>query len=244
MGTLKSERSQVDGEPTTPVAPDVPEASGTPGAEAGTGADVASGAQAAPAPRAARRGRGGVPPVRERLLAVADELFYAEGVRTVGIDRVLERAGVAKASLYSTFGSKENLVSAYLKGRHARTAARIAAALEHYDTPREKLLAVYDAQSEIFAEPGFRGCAFVSAGAEARPGDAVDQAAEEYRAWVRALFADLAAQAGVAEPDTLARQLQMLYDGGGLAAGMDHDPTAARYSRAAAEALITVALGA
>ena len=58
---------------------------------------------------------------RERLLAAANELFYAEGVQTVGIDRVIERAGVAKASLYNTFGSKENLVRAYLESRHEAT---------------------------------------------------------------------------------------------------------------------------
>ena len=62
-----------------------------------------------------------VPSARERLLAAASELFYAEGVHTVGIDRVIERAGVAKASLYNTFGSKEELVRAYLESRHART---------------------------------------------------------------------------------------------------------------------------
>ena len=57
---------------------------------------------------------------RERLLEAAGELFYAEGIQSVGIDRVIERAGVAKASLYSTFGSKEELVEAYLDERHAR----------------------------------------------------------------------------------------------------------------------------
>jgi len=65
------------------------------------------------------------PSARERLLAAANELFYTEGVHTVGIDRVIEQAGVAKASLYNTFGSKEELVHAYLEGRHAAMAARL-----------------------------------------------------------------------------------------------------------------------
>ena len=56
---------------------------------------------------------------RERLLAAADELFYEEGVHTVGVDRVIERAGVAKATLYSAFGSKDELIRAYLAARHA-----------------------------------------------------------------------------------------------------------------------------
>ena len=65
---------------------------------------------------------------RKRLLAAANELFYAEGVQTVGIDRVIEHAGVAKASLYNTFGSKENLVGAYLEGRHEATLERLGSA--------------------------------------------------------------------------------------------------------------------
>src|SRR6201982_1633747 len=100
---------------------------------------------------------------RERLLAAANELFYNEGVHTVGIDRVIEKAGVAKASLYNTFGSKDELVRAYLESRHARVSARITGYLERYVTPRERLLGVFEAQGELFAEPGFRGCAFASA---------------------------------------------------------------------------------
>ena len=62
---------------------------------------------------------------RERLLAAADELFYEEGVHTVGIDRIIERAGVAKASLYNTFGSKDELIRAYLEGRYVARQERI-----------------------------------------------------------------------------------------------------------------------
>src|ERR1700683_719133 len=96
-----------------------------------------------------------VPSARERLLKAASELFYAEGVHTVGIDRVIERAGVAKASLYNTFGSKDELVRASLEGRHAATSARITRYLERYSDPRERLLGVFEAQGELFAEPGF-----------------------------------------------------------------------------------------
>src|ERR1700759_4165633 len=112
------------------------------------------------------------PSARERLLAAANELFYDEGVHTVGIDRVIERAGVAKASLYNTFGSKDELVKAYLEGRHAKTAARIARWVDARDDPRGRLLAVFDAQNEMFADPEFHGCAFASASAES-PGEVV-----------------------------------------------------------------------
>jgi len=182
------------------------------------------------------------PSARERLLAAADELFYAEGVRTVGIDRVIEQAGVAKASLYNTFGSKEALIHAYLEGRHARTAARITRHIERYDTPRERLLAVFESQGELFAEPGFRGCAFAAASAEAHSGDQVEQASDAYRAWILQLFTELAEQAGAADPAGLARQLHLVYDGGGLSARMDHDPDVSRISRATAAILLDAAL--
>ncbi len=183
------------------------------------------------------------PSARERLLAAANELFYAEGVHTVGIDRVIERAGVAKASLYNTFGSKDELVRAYLEQRHAVTAARITRYLERYADPRDRLLGVFEAQGELFAETGFRGCAFASASAES-PGAAVSRAADDYRGWVRGLLTSLAGEAGAPDPDRLGRQLHMLYDGASLSARMDRDPSASAAARAAAAALLDAALAA
>src|SRR3979409_2530461 len=98
------------------------------------------------------------PSPRERLLPAAKELFYAEGVQTVGIDRIIEHAGVAKASLYSTFGSKEQLVRAYLDSRHAGTTERLIRAIDRHSDPRARLLAVFEAQGELFTEPDFHGC--------------------------------------------------------------------------------------
>lgn len=179
---------------------------------------------------------------RERLFDAANELFYAEGVQSVGINRIIDRAGVAKASLYNAFGSKEELVEAYLQARHAGTTARLLAAVERGSDARARLLAVFDAQAEVFAEPGFRGCAFTSASAEAPAGGLVDQATTAYRADIRELFTRLATDADARDPDLLARQLQVLYDGAGLAANMDHDPTVAAPVRAAAAALLDAAL--
>jgi AcrR family transcriptional regulator len=183
------------------------------------------------------------PSARERLLAAANELFYTEGVHTVGVDRVIEQAGVAKASLYNTFGSKDELVGAYLESRHANTTGRITRALGRYRTPRDRLLGVFDAQGELFAEPGFRGCAFVSASAES-PSGVVEQAAAGYRGWVRDLFTGLAREVGVPDPEGLACQLHLLYDGASLSARMDHDPSAAVAARTAAESLLDAALSA
>jgi AcrR family transcriptional regulator len=180
---------------------------------------------------------------RERLLAAADELFYAEGVQTVGIDRVIEHAGVAKASLYNTFGSKENLVQAYLEGRHQATIDVLRRAVERHSDPRQRVLAVFDAQAEIFAEPGFHGCAFIAASAEAPDGGLIERAADDYRAEIRRLLTDLAHDAGAREPATLGRQLQLLFDGGGLAAQLDRDPDVAAAAKAAAALLLDAATG-
>ena len=100
---------------------------------------------------------------------------------------------MAKASLYSTFGSKDELIRAYLNGRHHRRRGRIVARLAAYSDPRDRLLAVFDLQGEQFAEPGFHGCAFVNATAESAPGSAAEEATVEYRGWMRNLFAELAA---------------------------------------------------
>jgi AcrR family transcriptional regulator len=179
---------------------------------------------------------------RERLLAAANELFYAHGVQTVGIDRVIEHAGVAKASLYNTFGSKENLVRAYLQGRHEGTVDRLRRSVERHGDPRQRLLAVFDAQAEMFAEPSFRGCAFITASAEAPDGGLIEHAAADYRAEIRSLLTELAREAGAADPPALGRQLQLLYDGAGLAARMDRDPHAAAAAKAAAQVLLDAAI--
>jgi AcrR family transcriptional regulator len=182
---------------------------------------------------------------RERLLAAAEELFYEEGVHTVGIDRVIERAGVAKATLYSVFGSKDELVRAYLEQHNATWRERLGARITaRYAGPRERLLGVFDVLGERVAEPDFRGCAFVNASAETRPGSLVEHASDVARAWVVDLFADLARQAGAAEPGPLARQLAMLYHGASLSARMDRDLTAAAAARAAAVTLLDAATGA
>ena len=179
---------------------------------------------------------------RERLLAAAEELFYEEGVHTVGIDRVIERAGVAKATLYSVFGSKAELVRAYLEQHNATWHERlIEQVTARYAGPRERLLGVFDVLGERFTEPDYRGCAFVNASAETRPGSLVEHASDVARAWVVDLFADLARQAGVAEPGPLARQLALLYHGASLSARMDRDLTAAASARAAAATLLDAA---
>ena len=180
---------------------------------------------------------------RERLLAAANELFYAEGVHTVGVDRIVAHAEVAKATLYTLFGSKDGLVRAYLTARHDRTRERMSRELAaRYKTPRERLLGVFEVQGLLFVEPGFRGCAFVGANAEVTDGTSIEEVTGNYRAWVRSLFLDLAKEAGAADPERLAGQLVLLYDGAGISAWMDHNPDAAQASTSVAATLIDAAI--
>jgi AcrR family transcriptional regulator len=181
-------------------------------------------------------------PPRDRLLDAANDLFYNEGVQTVGIDRIIGRAGVAKASLYNTFGSKEELIRAYLEGRHASTIERLKAAVDTHTDPVQRLLAPFDVQAELFGQPNFHGCAFMSATAEAPDGGLVQQAADEFRTDIRTLFTGLARDAGAPEPGALGHQLHLIYDGAGISARMDRDPSAALQARAAAAVLIRAAL--
>jgi AcrR family transcriptional regulator len=153
------------------------------------------------------------PSARERLLAASDELFYRDGVHSTGIDTVIEKAGVAKGSLYYIFGGKDELVAAYLRGRYEAWRQRVEAAQAGTDDPVEKILAIFDALADYVSLPDFRGCPFVNAAAEAPAGEAQRLAIRQYRDWVRKSFLELAADTGVPDSAALADALIVLYDG-------------------------------
>jgi AcrR family transcriptional regulator len=153
------------------------------------------------------------PSARERLLAASDELFYRDGVHSTGIEAVIERAGVAKGSLYYIFGGKDELVAAYLRGRHERWRQRIESAQADTDDPDEKILAIFDAIADYVSLPEFRGCPFENADAEAPVGECQGLATKEYRDWLGQFFLELAADAGVTESKALADALIVLYHG-------------------------------
>lgn len=179
---------------------------------------------------------------RERLLAAADELFYENGINLVGIDRVIEHAGVAKASLYDCFGSKEELIRAYLKRRADRREARIVQRLAGLPTPQEKILGVFDALAEVVNRTDYRGCVFQRASAEAGMSSVIKGTCDEPRAWLRSLFTDLAQQAKAADPELLGRQLVFLYDGAALAASVDGDRNAPQAARVLAAQMIPASI--
>jgi AcrR family transcriptional regulator len=182
------------------------------------------------------------PGPRRRLLETADRLFYEEGVHVVGIDRLLEESGVAKASLYAHFGSKDGLVRAYLEEHFEVRREHVALVLARYDTPRARLIGLFSDVEDALANPLFRGCRFVNASAEARPDESIGAATEAYRTWIRELFTDLAKAAKAKNPKRLGRQLALLYDGAAVAARLDEDRSgAADAALSAATALVDAA---
>jgi AcrR family transcriptional regulator len=153
------------------------------------------------------------PSPRERLLAACDELFYRDGVHSTGIDAVIEKAGVAKGSLYYIFGGKDELVAAYLRARLERWRQLVEAAQSGADDPDAKVLAVFDAIADYVSLPEYRGCPFHNAAAEVPAGEAQQMAIKEYRTWLRHSFLKLAADTGVFDSEALADALIVLYDG-------------------------------
>ena len=182
---------------------------------------------------------GGSP--RDRLLAAASELFYERGVHTVGIDPIIERAGVAKASLYSSFGSKDGLVRAYLEARHVARRARLTAEIERHQDPKARLLAIFDVLAATVAQPGFCGCAFANAVAESELDSAAADVTRNVRRWLLDTMVVLATALDIADPAGLARQLTVLYDGALAQSRLDQTQAAADAAKAAANALVDAA---
>jgi len=176
-------------------------------------------------------------------MEAADRLFYEEGIRATGIDRLVEEADVAKMSLYNNFGSKDDLVVAYLRWRHDDWLRRLAIHLERADSPVEAMLAVFDAYLESAVQPGYRGCAFINAAAEIPRADHPARAVvKENKEGVQSLLNEKAAEAGARDPRSLAGQLYLLLEGGIVTAGVRSDPEPLRWARAAAETLIAASV--
>jgi AcrR family transcriptional regulator len=161
------------------------------------------------------------PGTRERILGVASRLFYENGVRAVGMNRIITEAGTGKNLLYQHFPAKSDLVAAYLEGaRERRTEAARQVIEAAGDDPREQLVALVAEVAATVRHPRFRGCAFRNYLAEfpEDPGDAADSAAPGVVAHAqlaesRAAIADRVARLDVADPDRLVEQLWLLIDG-------------------------------
>lgn len=171
------------------------------------------------------------PSARRRLLDAADRLFYAEGVHTVGIDRIIEEAGVAKGSLFYNFHGKDDLVAAYLAGRDERRRAMTARHQEGLSDPIEKLLAVFDALEEAVSSPTYNGCPFANANAEAAPKSVEADALRTFRGWLAEMLLSLTQEAGFADAAEVADRLRLLYDGAVANAQLDAHSEAVRIAK-------------
>ncbi len=171
----------------------------------------------------------------ERILAAADKLFYEQGIRAVGVDTIAAQAGVSKRTLYNYYPTKDDLIAAYLTARFKH--------MEPSDAPaREQILGYFDRLERLMAEGGFRGCPYVNAVCEL--GDRKHAATsiavrfkEERIRWYERLLERM----GVADPQGLAMQLQILVEGAIASALVRDDPAFARSARAAAEVLLNEA---
>lgn len=152
---------------------------------------------------------------REHVLEVAHTLFYWEGIRSTGVDRIAAEAGVAATTLYRLFASKDDLVAAYVDRAHEGYRQWFAAALEAGgDDPRQRILALFDALIEQ-VQPGVcRGCPFLMVLAEfPEATSAPHRNAVAMKTWVRAQFGELAHSFTATDPDALADHLSLAMEG-------------------------------
>ena len=180
---------------------------------------------------------------RERILETAFRLFYAKGIRAVGVDLIIGESGVAKATFYKHFPAKDDLVVAYLDRVDGIWSGQLrdAAAAAGPD-PADQLVGLFDALGSACRREGYRGCAFINAAAESQPGTAVHQRTVAHKAAVLAWIRDLAEQAGARDPDSLARALTLLLDGGLASGSLDASPEAPEAAKASARALVSASI--
>jgi AcrR family transcriptional regulator len=181
---------------------------------------------------------------RERILEVSEALFYRQGICAVGISEVAAAAEASKMSIYKNFGSKDGLVEATLNYRSERVRRWLAEGIARVPPGPSRILVIFDMLVGWFQEPGFRGCAIVSAAAENRvSGAAPTRLARAHLQFYRELLTRCLNEAGAADPEGVARQLLILIEGATVVSAIDGNPSAGMDARAVAEAVLASALG-
>jgi len=182
--------------------------------------------------------------LQEKILQAASELFYSQGIRATGVDAIVKAANTTKMSLYKYFPSKDHLVLAFLRKRDENFRVWFVEQVDaKADTPKAKLLAVFDVIGEWMAVPEFRGCAFINAAAEFPiEGNPMHQVSAEFYDHFRNYIADLAAQSGSKSPKILAQQLSLLVEGAIVSEQMKRHSGSAEQAKQAAIILIESSL--
>jgi AcrR family transcriptional regulator len=179
------------------------------------------------------------PPVRARILETAYDLFSRRGIRDVGIDEVIERAGVAKATLYRHFPSKDDLALAFLDRREQRWTHEWleAETRRRGATPEERLLAVFDVFDEWFRRDDFEACSFINVLLEMGDGHPLTVASARYLENIRSIVRGLAEEAGLRDADGFARTWHILMKGS-IVAAAEGDVDAARRAQRVARLVL------
>jgi AcrR family transcriptional regulator len=182
---------------------------------------------------------------KDRILATAFRLFYAQGLKAAGIDAIIAESGVAKATFYKYFPAKDDLILAYLEQVDGVWTGQLRAAADAAGPdPAQQLVGLFDALSTACRRDGYRGCAFINAAAESASGTRVHERTVAHKQQILAWIRDLADRAGAADPQGLARSLTLLLDGGLASGVLDADPAAPAAARATAAQLVATALAA
>lgn len=168
-----------------------------------------------------RRGTQHLTPAGVRILETASRLFYEQGIRAVGVEAIAEEAGVTKKTIYDRFGSKEQLIVAYLRARDGLWRSTLVKHVNGHDGPPEqKILATFDALRSWMRERNSRGCAFINAAVELPEDHPGRKVAREQKTWLLTYLEDLARQARAADPAALAAQVLILHEGACVADSM------------------------
>lgn len=179
---------------------------------------------------------------RDDVIRAADSLFYARGVQAVGMDELRSSAGISLKRMYSLFPSKTAIVAEVLRGRTGQWNDGIRSAAATYESPREKLLSIFDFLDHWFREDNFRGCAFINSFGElgATMPEVADAAQQHKRQFIE-YVTDLAVQAGCAP--TVGLQIALLAEGAQTTAAITESPESAAAAKAAADILLDSAAG-
>ncbi|GGW95451.1 TetR/AcrR family transcriptional regulator [Streptomyces lomondensis] len=163
------------------------------------------------------------PSPRERLLEAAATLTYQDGVG-IGVDALCKAAGVSKRSMYQLFESKDELLAASLERRADSYATRLLPAADDGRSPRERILHVFDELKSQASAPDFQGCRYLAVQIELKDrSHPASQVAQRVKENLTAFFRAEAAQGGASDPDLLARQLILVFDGASARAGIGAD---------------------
>ncbi len=180
------------------------------------------------------------PSKRDQIVDTALELFYQNGFNATGIEKILSDADVARMTLYNHFKSKDELIITVLRRRDEDFRDWLVRFVEKSaDNPRDRLLALFDAHGEWFAEESFRGCLFINAAAEfSGSSNSIQAVAAETKRLMNSFIRGLAVAAGAKNPDVLADQISLLLEGAIVCAQVLGDGGWAQKAREAAEILI------